>query len=140
MINQKKKILLIDDDPDLLEGYKILLESKGYEVVAAEDSIKGFKIFQQSKPDAAVIDLIMEEHDSGFILCHKIKEDSHGKNIPVLLLTSATYITGFKFGSSTPEEKEWIKCDEILNKPILIDDLIMKLESYFSTKEVKHQD
>ena len=136
MAEQKKKILLIDDDPDLLEGYKILLESKGYEVISAEDSVKGLKIFQQTKPDAAVIDLIMEEHDSGFVLCHKIKADSHGKNIPVFLLTSATYLTGFKFGSSTAEEKEWIKCDEILNKPILINDLIMKLESYFSTNEV----
>jgi two-component system alkaline phosphatase synthesis response regulator PhoP len=134
MVNQKKKILLIDDDPDLLEGYKILLESKGYEVISAEDSVKGWKTFQQAKPDAAIIDLIMEEHDSGFILSHKIKADAYGKNIPVFLLTSATYLTGFKFGSSTSEEKEWIKCDEILNKPIVIDDLIMKLESYFSKK------
>ena len=140
MADQKKKILLIDDDPDLLEGYMILLESKGYEVISAEDSAKGWKIFQQAKPDAAIIDLIMEEHDSGFVLCHKIKTDDHGKDIPVFLLTSATYLTGFKFGSSTAEEKEWIKCDEILNKPILIDDLTMKLESYFTANEEKKKD
>jgi len=133
MFNEKKKILIVDDDPDLLEENKILLESRGYNVYTAEDSKSGWKIFQQSKPDAAVIDLIMEEHDSGFILCHKIKKDEHGKNIPVFLLTSATYITGFKFGSSTSEEKEWIKCDEIINKPIMIDDLVMKIESYLKT-------
>ncbi len=133
MLNEKKKILIVDDDPDLLEENKILLESRGYNVYTAEDSKSGWKIFQQSKPDAAVIDLIMEEHDSGFILCHKIKKDEHGKNIPVFLLTSATYITGFKFGSSTSEEKEWIKCDEIINKPIMIDDLVMKIESYLKT-------
>ena len=51
----------------------------------------------------------MEEHDSGFILCYRIKKDEHGKNIPVFILTSATYDTGFKFGAGTFEEEEWIK-------------------------------
>ena len=124
MIPADKKILLVDDDLDLLEQNKILLESKGFNVVTAEGSKKGWEVFKQEQPDAAIIDLIMEEHDSGFILSYKIKKDEHGKNIPVFILTSATYITGFKFGASTEEEKEWIKCDGILNKPIIIDDLV----------------
>ncbi len=130
----KKKILLIDDDLDLLEQNKLLLESKGYEVVTADNSEDGWKLFLAEKPDAAVLDLIMEEHDSGFIMSYKIKKDNHGKNIPVFVLTSATYSTGFKFGSSTDEEKEWIRCDEILNKPVIIDDLAQKLEIYLSDK------
>ena len=131
MIPADKKILLVDDDLDLLEQNKILLESKGFRVVTAEGSKKGWEVFKQELPDAAILDLIMEEHDSGFILSYKIKKDEHGKNIPVFILTSATYITGFKFGAST-EEKEWIKCDGILNKPIMIDDLVNKLEVFFS--------
>ena len=132
MIPADKKILLVDDDLDLLEQNKILLESKGFRVVTAEGSKKGWEVFKQELPDAAILDLIMEEHDSGFILSYKIKKDEHGKNIPVFILTSATYITGFKFGASTEEEKEWIKCDGILNKPIMIDDLVNKLEIFFS--------
>jgi DNA-binding response OmpR family regulator len=132
MIPADKKILLVDDDLDLLEQNKILLESKGFKVVTAEGSKKGWEVFKQELPDAAILDLIMEEHDSGFILSYKIKKDEHGKNIPVFILTSATYVTGFKFGASTEEEKEWIKCDGILNKPIMIDDLVNKLEVFFS--------
>jgi DNA-binding response OmpR family regulator len=132
MIPADKKILLVDDDLDLLEQNKILLESKGFRVVTAEGSKKGWEVFKQELPDAAILDLIMEEHDSGFILSYKIKKDEHGKNIPVYILTSATYVTGFKFGASTEEEKEWIKCDGILNKPIMIDDLVNKLEVFFS--------
>jgi DNA-binding response OmpR family regulator len=132
MISADKKILLVDDDLDLLEQNKILLESKGFRVVTAEGSKKGWEVFKQELPDAAIVDLIMEEHDSGFILSYKIKKDEHGKNIPVFILTSATYITGFKFGASTEEEKEWIKCDGILNKPIMIDDLVNKLEVFFT--------
>jgi hypothetical protein len=45
-------------------------------------------------------------------------------------------VTGFKFGASTEEEKEWIKCDGILNKPIIIEDLVKKLEIFFTNAEV----
>jgi DNA-binding response OmpR family regulator len=134
MVPGDKKILLVDDDLDLLEQNKILLESKGFKVVTAEGSKKGWEVFKQELPDAAILDLIMEEHDSGFILSYKIKKDEYGKNIPVYILTSATYVTGFKFGASTEEEKEWLKCDGILNKPIMIDDLVNKLEVFFDNK------
>lgn len=127
-----KKVLLVDDDIDLLEQNKVLLESKGFEVVTAESGKEGLEVYNKIKPDAAVIDLIMEEHDSGFILCYKIKKTDHGKNIPVLILTSATYDTGFKFSTETDEEKEWIKCDGILNKPVVVDELLIKFENYLS--------
>ncbi|MBS3945973.1 MAG: response regulator [Melioribacter sp.] len=125
-----KKILLVDDDIDLLEQNKLLLESKGFEVITAENSEEGLKVFQKEKPDAAIIDLIMEQMDSGFVLCYKIKKTEHGKKIPVFMLTSATYETGFKFSASSKEEKEWIKCDGIINKPVVIEDLLAKLENF----------
>lgn len=130
----KKKILLVDDDHDLLEQHKILFESRGYNVFIADSSKKGWDLFKAEKPYAAIIDLIMEEHDTGFILSYKIKKDNYGKNIPVYVLTSATYVTGYKFSASTPEEKEWIKCDAIINKPVVIDDLVQKIEGYYAAK------
>ncbi len=133
--SQLKKILLVDDDIDLLELNKYLIESKGYIVITADNSREAWELFELHKPDAAVIDLIMEEHDSGFVLSYKIKKDEYGKNIPVFILTSATYLTGFKFDASTDEEREWIKCDGILNKPVEIKELVEKLESYFSVHE-----
>jgi DNA-binding response OmpR family regulator len=125
-----RKILLVDDDIDLLEQNKLLLESKGFEVVTAESGEEGYNTFVAEKPNACVVDLIMEQHDSGFILCHRIKRTELGKQIPVFMLTSATYETGFKFSSATEEEKEWIKCDGLLNKPVVIEELISKLENF----------
>ncbi|MBU1098845.1 MAG: response regulator [Bacteroidetes bacterium] len=124
------KILLVDDDIDLLEQNKIMLESKGFIVITAESGKEGFETFEKELPDAAIVDLIMEQHDSGFILCHKIKKTKHGKTMPLFMLTSATYDTGFKFSASTEEEKEWIKCDGILHKPVVVEDVIAKLENY----------
>lgn len=128
MEKKKTKILLVDDDIDLLEQNKLLLESRGYVVVTAETVNDAFETFKKEKPDACVLDLIMEEHDAGFILSHRIKRDAYGKNIPVFLLTSATNVTGLKFGASTSEEKEWIHADGWFNKPIPIDELVSKLE------------
>jgi two-component system alkaline phosphatase synthesis response regulator PhoP len=124
----KKKILLVDDDLDLLEQNKILLESKGYSVVTADNMKDAWDTFKKEKPDVCVLDLIMEEHDTGFVLSHRIKRDEYGKTIPVFLLTSATYVTGMKFGAATGEEQEWINCDGWFDKPIQIDELTTKLE------------
>ena len=132
---EKKKILVVDDDIDLLKQSKLSFESKGYEVFTAENVDEGWQTFQKERPEAVVIDLIMEEHDSGFILSYKIKKDEYGKNIPVFILTSATYLTGYKFGVSTDEEKEWIYCDEIINKPAVTENLIEKIENYYLKKE-----
>lgn len=125
-----KRVLLVDDDEDLLEQNKIELMRKGFEVYTANSAEEGWAEFQKIKPDAAILDLIMEEYDSGFILSYKMKTTEHGKKIPIFILTSATYETGFKFDATTNEEKEWIKADGILAKPVVVEELIAKLENF----------
>ena len=125
-----KKVLLIDDDVDLLEQNKILMESRGFDVITAESGEEGYEKFLETKPDTVIVDLMMEESDTGFVVCHRIKKTDHGKSIPVFILTSATYDTGFKFDSKTDEEREWIKCDGILNKPVVVEELIQKIENF----------
>ncbi len=131
-LNQKvKRILLVDDDIDLLEQNKAKLEAKGIEVFIAENAQDGIRLFKEIKPDAAILDLIMEEHDSGFVLCHKLKKVDIGKSIPIFILTSATYETGFKFSAATKEEQKWIKCDGLLNKPVVIEELISSINKFY---------
>ncbi|NUN09573.1 MAG: response regulator transcription factor [Ignavibacteriaceae bacterium] len=131
-MENKKKILVTDDDPDILAQTKILLEARGYEVLTADNAEDAIRVFEKNDIYAAALDLIMEEMDTGFTLSYKIKKTEKGKNIPVMILTSATYLTGFKFDAGTKEEKSWLKCDAILNKPVNVDDLLMKIEEYYS--------
>lgn len=130
-----KKILVVDDDIDLLEQHKLLLEAKGLKVITAENQEQGWNLFKSEKPDAVILDLIMEEHDTGFILAHRIKKEERGKKIPVFILTSATYLTGYKFSVNSPEEQEWINCDGIFNKPIVEEELLQKLSAFFELHE-----
>jgi len=131
----KKKILVADDDPDLLTQTTMMLKERGFDVVGAESAAEAYKLFEANDIYAAALDLIMEEMDSGFMLSYKIKKTEKGKKIPVVILTSATYLTGFKFDTTTKEEKSWLKCDAILNKPVVVDDLIKKIEEFYSAAE-----
>ena len=122
-----KKVLMVDDDIDLIQQFKPVLEHAGYEVSAAYNSVEGVEMFQSFKPDAVIVDLSMEHFDSGFRLCHKIKKMPEGQNVPVIIMTSATHETGIRLGADTAEEKKWIHADDYLEKPIAPRDLVQYL-------------
>jgi CheY-like chemotaxis protein len=130
-MSEKRKILIVDDDADILSQMRVILEANNYIVYTCDNSREAFDIFEEVKPDAVASDLMMEEMDSGFMLTYKIKKTEHGKKIPVILLTSATYVTGYKFDAFTQEEKDWLKCDAVLNKPISVEELLKNIESFF---------
>lgn len=131
-----KKILLVDDDPDNLEMLSKALEEDGFTVLTSEKSDEGLKLFREQKPDAVAVDLMMERFDSGFVFAYHVKKDPQGQKIPVAILTSATYHTGIKFNASTPEEKEWLKCDFMMDKPIDPKELVRKFELFYELQEV----
>jgi DNA-binding response OmpR family regulator len=130
-LNMHHKILLVDDDIDLVITNTAVLESAGYEVHSANDGKTGFELFKQCKPELAIVDLNMEHFDSGFVLCHRIKSLSEGADVPVIILTSAGHETGYRFSTQTNEEKQWIKADYYLEKPIAPADLLQFLQEKF---------
>lgn len=122
-----QKILLVDDDVDIIETYRAVLEQAGYDVRFAHDGAGGYTLFREFQPDVAVVDLAMEHFDSGFTLCKRIKDLPEGKNIPVIILTSAGHDTGYRFSTQSHEEKQWIKADHFLDKPVAPQDLLQFL-------------
>jgi len=83
-----KKILLVEDEADLIEVLKMRLESSGYEFISAMDGSQGIKKALEEKPDLILLDVIMPNMD-GFEVCKRLKADSQTKNIPIILLTAA---------------------------------------------------
>ena len=71
--NSKKTILIVDDDIDYLFQLKLQVEKFGFNVVVAESQKEAENLLQSFKPDLAILDLMMENDDSGFILCYKMK-------------------------------------------------------------------
>jgi len=83
------KILVVDDDPDVLEAISIILEANGYEVVTARDGLDGLDKLKEEKPDLMILDLLMPRMD-GFEVCKELKDPRRAKyaHIPIIILSS----------------------------------------------------
>jgi len=120
-MNAKKTILVIDDDADYLFQMKHYIESFGYEVQTAGSQKEGEETLKTLKPDLVICDLMMEQKDSGFILCYKLKQKH--PDVPIILATAVTSETGMMFGLNNNEERSWIKADSYMTKGIRPDQL-----------------
>jgi DNA-binding response OmpR family regulator len=118
---EKKKILLVDDDSDYLFQMTIALEDMGFEVVAAQTQQEAENIIAKIKPDLAILDLMMENQDTGFILCHIIKNKY--PDVPIIIASAVTAETGLLFDVESEEDRQWIKADLFLDKGIRNDQL-----------------
>ena len=83
------KILVVDDDPDILEAINLILEARGYQVVIARDGIDALNKLKEEKPDLMIMDLMMPRLD-GFGVCKELKDPRWSKyaHIPIIILSS----------------------------------------------------
>ncbi|MCD4824070.1 MAG: response regulator [Phycisphaerae bacterium] len=123
---KNKSILIIDDDEDYLFQQKAYLEAAGYEVIATESSEKAEELIEQHKPDLVVVDLMMEEDDTGFRLCYFIKKNH--PSMPVIMATGVAAEAGIEFNAVTDEERLWLKADVVLAKPFRCEQLEAKIK------------
>jgi two-component system alkaline phosphatase synthesis response regulator PhoP len=84
---EKKKILLIDDDPDFVEAVRVIVENGGYDVRIAYDGAEGLEAVAKEKPDLIVLDVMMPVMN-GHEACAKLKADPQTAKIPIILLTA----------------------------------------------------
>ncbi|MCQ9205650.1 MAG: response regulator [Omnitrophica bacterium] len=123
------KILIIDDDPDLIESMRVVLESKGYEVISAESGEEGLEKQKKQKPDLIVLDVMMPKMD-GFETARAIKKT--GNNTPVLMLTAIKDKMGLDFKNSAGDP-DWLPVDDYCEKPLDKGSLIAKIEKLLSS-------
>jgi len=116
MTRPKYTVLIADDDPDYLFQAAFHLRREGYEVAAVESQAEAEQVIARMRPDIAVFDLMMENDDSGFILCYKLKRKYPG--VPVILATGVSRETGMTFGINSEQERDWIRADLYLEKGV----------------------
>ncbi len=117
-----KKIMIIDDDIDLVEVMRITLESAGFEVIDAQDSLKGLSILKTEQPDLLILDVMMNTQDEGFQLAYQLRASEATKDIPILMITAVGSQTGYAFDSS--KDESFLPVDEFIEKPVNPDALI----------------
>lgn len=94
---EKRKILVVDDDPDFLDSVATLMKRQGYEVITGYDGVEAITKAKELKPDAMVLDVMMPKKD-GYKACAELKADPDTADIPILLLTAvADHVTSTKY-------------------------------------------
>jgi two-component system alkaline phosphatase synthesis response regulator PhoP len=120
-----KKILVIDDDPDLVEATSMILKSRHYDVIAAYGGVEGIEKARAENPDLIVLDVMMPDKD-GYTVCKELKADPALNAIPVLLLTAVvSHISTTRFSHQMGMETE---ADDYMDKPVDPAELVKRIE------------
>lgn len=116
------KILIVDDDPDLVESMKATLESHGYAVCKARNGTEGCAKAKTEKPDLMLLDVMMKHDTEGFEVAKQLKADDATRNLPVII------ITGIRKAKSLPfrfePDEDWLPVKAVLEKPVNPEDLL----------------
>lgn len=118
----QKKILIIDDDIDLVEAMRLTLENAGFEVIDAQDGQKGLEKIEKEKPDLVLLDVMMETQDEGFHIAYQIRNNEETADLPIIMLTAVGAETGFSFDKE--KDEDFLPVDEFIEKPVNPDTLI----------------
>jgi two-component system alkaline phosphatase synthesis response regulator PhoP len=124
---EKKKVLLIDDDPDFVEAIKVIVENGGYDVRVAYDGAEGLEAVAKDKPDLIVLDVMMPVMN-GHETCAKLKADPATAKIPIILLTAvADRVTTSTYTHRDMLESE---AEDYMPKPVEPAELLNLIKSW----------
>jgi DNA-binding response OmpR family regulator len=128
------KILVVDDDPDILEAISMILESQGYKVATARNGVEGLANLKVEKPDLLVLDLLMPKMD-GFAVCKELQDPRWAKykDMPILILTSVREeASRRRYELETGLE---LDVDDYVEKPVSPDTLLERVGRLIKRRE-----
>ncbi|MGM0663250.1 MAG: response regulator [Thermodesulfobacteriota bacterium] len=128
-MTDKQLILVVDDDPDLVEAVSMKLESKGFRIAKAYDGVQAWDKIKEERPKLVILDVMMP-NKNGYQLCDEIKNDPDYKDITVVLLTAV----GEAVTTTRYMHRDGITtlADDFIPKPIDLDKLMDIVDSYTS--------
>jgi CheY-like chemotaxis protein len=136
-----KKILMIDDDANLINVFRVVCQAKGFEFEAAYSASEGLEKIKEVNPDLIILDVIMEDFVAGFRVVSELRtggpdsEFSAFANIPILMLTSVTSRTDLNFSKRVGTAL--LPVDAFIEKPVKPAVILAKIEELLGTSERK---
>ena len=116
-MNEQKRLLMIDDDPDFVAGIRAILEGADYKVDVAYNPKDGFEALQNNPPDLLLLDIMMGRGAEGVMLARKLRKDPELREIPVLIITGIREQIAFLFPGE-PVHPRFVPVDELVEKPV----------------------
>ena len=118
-----KKIVIIDDDPEICDAMSEILGVYGYEVFTALDTNSGYRLLLEERPDLLILDIMMATMHEGLDFATKMKEREGVYGMPILIV-SARPPAEKGYGRSLEEDLDWIHADIFMEKPVEPEELI----------------
>src|SRR5512136_166286 len=125
-MSERKQLLMIDDDPDFVEGIKSILKAK-YDVDVAYNSKDGLAALEKKKYDLLLLDIMMGRGAEGVMIARKMGRDPKLREVPVLIMTGIREQIAFLFGSKALHP-HFVEVDEMLEKPVEPKQLLERVE------------
>lgn len=122
------RILIVDDDPDMVEAGRYVLEKRGHTVSSASNVVAGLKALDEGTPDLLILDVMMEEADDGLVFARNVRR--RGLTLPILMLTSVNRAMGL----SIDKDDEMVPVDEFVEKPVDPAVLLAKVDGLLAAK------
>ncbi|NLX05954.1 MAG: response regulator transcription factor [Phycisphaerae bacterium] len=116
------RILIIDDDPDVVEASRIPLERAGHQISSAGSRQEGMSAISKQNPDLLILDVMMDRPDDGVAMAQELRRS--GFSAPILMLTNLSHVTGMDFG----KDEDVVPVDEFLAKPLDPSTLVSKVD------------
>lgn len=132
----QKKLLIIDDDPDFVEGIKSILEKADYEVDAAYNPKDGIKALQSRPYDLLLLDIMMGRGAEGIMIARKMRKDPKLREMPVLIITGIREQIAFLFPGE-PVHPRFVQVDELVEKPVEPQFLLEKVSALLQAAEAR---
>jgi len=125
------KILIVDDEKDIVETLSFMLKASGFEIFSAYDGEEGLKLAKEASPDLIILDVMMPKIN-GYKICRLLKYDAKYKNIPIIMVTARSQDTDKLIGEETG-------ADEYITKPFEFNDLLEVINKYVKNTSVNQK-
>ncbi|MBI1902336.1 MAG: response regulator [Planctomycetia bacterium] len=119
---KSKRILLVDDDAEIVESLRMALESRGYSIIIGRDGNQGLALAERENPDLIILDMMMPKR-SGFLVLEKLRR-THAEPLPVIMITANE-------GSRHKAYAEMLGVSDYIRKPFAMDKLLDSVERVF---------
>lgn len=122
-----KKVLIVDDEPDMINILNLRLSREGYDVLTATDGLTCIKLAEEAKPDAILLDVLLPGL-GGIEVCKRLKNNARTRNIPVILLTAL-------MGGEVSEKSAEIGAFTFISKPFDLPELMDRIREAVAQKK-----
>ena len=137
-MTERKKLLIVDDDPDFVAGIKAILDTAEYETDVAYNPKDGFAALKARRYDLLLLDIMMGRGAEGVMMARKIRKDPALRDLPVLIITGIREQIAFLFPGQAVHP-HFVPLDELLEKPVEPELLLEKVGALLQAAEARRQ-